>query len=181
MLRGAWESWFGRSAWRQERPARGAHVPSWLALVGVLAAFAGGFLIGGKVGTPASASEIADLQARAGTKPQVLDADTKPLSRRAFIVAAYTEIEEAAALIRARALAGWLVTKGIDTARPFHFRPVGSPTSEPVWITAVYFQDDADRARIAELLLKLPQDVPDDVFCQLRNSPTGWPKSYPIQ
>ena len=50
-----------------------------------------------------------------------------------------------------------------------------------MWIVAVYF-DGADEAdSTSDLLRALPQDVPDAMFVQLRNTEAEWPTPMPIR
>lgn len=175
-VRGIYESWFGRSQWRSERPARSLQVPGWLAAVALLAAFAGGFLVGGKLG--GAPSEGAGLQANKPATPSFVgEFDARPLSRTAFVVAAYPELAEADAKAAAKALSDWLVAQGLAKARPYLFpRQVG-----PVWTVAVYFDGEAEQQATRNLLTRLPEAVPDSTFLLYRNTEAEWPKPWPIQ
>lgn len=174
MLRGMWESWFGRSQWRDERPSRRLQVPGWLATVALLAAFAGGFLVGGRVGKPGDGET--GLQAnRSPQKAQFIEVDGKPLTRTAFIVSAYPETADATAKASASALSEWLRGRKLQKARPWL---TTDKKGNPLWTVAVFFEEGPEEQATRDLLLGLPNDVPDQMFVDWRkNMGPQWPSA----
>ncbi len=194
LLRGVWDStlgrvgfgsgaWItGRSQWRDERPARGVHVSKLLAVVVLLATFAGGFFAGGKLGAPPrdglNANGGADQPKKGATEPGWIDTiETLPLARDAFIVAMYPDLADADAMAKAKALCDYLGSQKINKVRPYRYPgKVG-----PVWVAAVYFANDTERFAASERLLLLPEEVPDESFVFLRKTTEGWPNHRPIK
>lgn len=175
-VRGVWESWFGRSQWRSERPARSLQVPGWLAAIALLAAFAGGFLIGGKVGTRPG-EDAAGLQANKPATPGFVgEFDAQPLSRTAFLVAIYPDFAEAEAKARAKALSEWLAGQGLAKARPYRAKGKAGP----VWSVAVYYDGETEQKKTRELLIQVPEAVPDTSFDFLRKTEAQWPSAWDI-
>jgi hypothetical protein len=170
-LRGMWETWFGRSPWRHERPARSVLVPGWIAALGVLAAFAGGYLAGGRFG--GSSDPKAGLTAKAPNTPMFFE-ESQPLEDQAFIVSLYPDVPDAEGRRQAKELAAWLVARDLKKAQPYLL------PQRNVWSVAVYFANDAERqgtqARLAAL-----QDVPDAAFTEWRasvlNAGEQWPRT----
>lgn len=175
VMRGLFDGWSGRSAWREERPARGRSVPAWIAVAGLVAAFGGGYLVGGSFAAPAPGD--AALHAPRGRSPAMIEFDSRPLASNAFVVAAYPDVPVADARDRAAALSGFLRSRGLEKARPYEY-----PTdSGGLWVVAVYFDGDRERAETRDRLTGLPEAVPDESFVQLRKTEAGWPKSFPIR
>ncbi len=171
-MRGVFESWFGRSQWRDDMPARSLLVPGWLAVVGVLAAFAGGYVAGGRFG--ADVGGQAGLKANAAVTP-VLFEDNEPLEDQAFLVAMYPELGDAEARAQAKALAGWLAARDLHKAQPYLL------PGKNVWAVAVYFANEAEQLATRDKLAAL-QDVPDGTFNQWRddrrNAGEQWPRTW---
>jgi hypothetical protein len=167
---------FGGRARRQRRG--GATVPMFLFVACILGAFGGGFIAGDRLG----GGEVGDLlSARIGQKPGFINEfDTTPLSDEAFVVTAYPVregLDEAAARQRAADLARYLVDHGLEKARPYPW-----PKDQGVlWVTAVYFSGEVEERRTRELLLNMPDDVPDAMFCDLRINDSGWPTAMKIR
>jgi hypothetical protein len=181
-IRSVFDSWLGRPARRDERPR--ASVPSWLALVGVLAAFAVGFFTGGRLGIqPADQASQLDAKPqggkRPGNEPTLLDAnEVEPLHSTCFVVAFYENVSDAIGRAQAKALSDWLRQQQLPTARPYLIQSrIG-----PVWSVCVYFDGPSQQASVRERLLALPvEGVPDLVFVQLRKTDPEWPKDWVVQ
>lgn len=167
----------GRASWREERAARAKYVPGWLALVGVLAAFAGGFFAGGRLGV-APPKDGAGLQAGPlGVQPGVIDAvDTTVLTGQALIVSYYPGLPADEAKARAKALSDWLRSQGLERTRPYEHTSKG----QKVWFVQVYYDGDSERQAIIDRVAKL-QDVPDANFVQLRNQGDRWPRPWSLR
>jgi hypothetical protein len=175
-LRSIQESLFGRAPWRPERAPKAMTVPGWLAGIALLAAFAGGFLVGDRFGgTPGDKS---GLQIRTGESAGFIhEADTAPLSSNGFIVALYQGLPAADASVRAKALSSWLRERGLAKARPYESQTAYGP----VWIVVVYFDGDTEFKATRQRLLELPDAVPDASFTDLRKSyAEEWPKAKRI-
>jgi hypothetical protein len=170
MLRGMWQSWFGRSQWRDERPSRRLQVPGWLAATALLGAFAGGYLIGGRVGGKAGETEA--LQVSRPQKAGFIDVDGQPMTRNAFIVSAYPETPEATAKAAAGALSEWLRGRRLQKAKPWL---TTDRAGNPLWTVAVFFEGEAEEKATRDLLLGVPEDVPDEIFVHWRKMTQGWP------
>ncbi len=171
-LTGMLDGWLGKSMWKPERPARTRQVPGWIFAVGVLGAFAGGYVVGGRTdGSPESG-----LHTKSPDTPAMLgEFDTKPLSSQAFVVAAYAGIEGADAKARAKALAEFLRSKGLARTRPYFFE------LKQMWVVAVYYENDTEFQATQAQLLALPAAVPDDFFVQWRKTEEKWPLVVTIQ
>lgn len=168
----------GRASKRGRRQEKRAQTVSmWAFGISVLVAFGGGFLMGGAVG---DAGDGADpLRAPGRTASFVGELDTEPLSREAFIVAAYPDLAASAAKQQAISLTKYLQARGFDKARPYMWL---EGNSGPVWVVAVYFDGESKMRATRSKLRALPADVPDQVFSHLRNSSkTEWPGRYVIQ
>lgn len=173
-VRGVFDSWFGRSMWREERSARSTQVPGWAALLLVALAFGGGYLVGGRLGGVPPAKN--DLRMKPSAAGFVGEFDARPIHQKAFIVGAYPKLAPADAKAAAKQLADWLVDQKLDKARPFEY-----PAKDgPLWVVAVYFEGDAELIATRNRLLALT-DVPDASFVHLRNTEAEWPKSWTVQ
>ena len=162
---------------RQEKRAQS--VSMWAFVVGVLIAFGGGFLTGGAVGGAGDGEDPLRLRAPGRSASFVGELDTEPLSREAFIVAAYPDLDAPAAKQQAIDLTRYLQARGLDKARPYLWL---EGNSGPVWVVAVYFDGESKMRATRSKLRDLPADVPDQVFSHLRNlSKTEWPRRYVIQ
>lgn len=161
---------------RQER--REQSVPMLVFAIAVLVAFGGGYAIGGGFGGKGKDSNT--LIAPGRTPTFVDEVETQPLAAEAFIVSAYPGVPAADAKIRAHSLSQHLVGQGLLKARPYPW-PQADGT---LWVVAVYFDGQAEFAKTAQMLRDLPQDVPDEMFCNIRKndrqSATGWPSSMEI-
>ncbi|MFY9343145.1 MAG: hypothetical protein WAT39_11680 [Planctomycetota bacterium] len=179
-LHGILGSWFARSSWRSERPARVAQVPVWLAAVFAIAAFGGGYLVGGKPGLPPGKN---DLRIKAPGPNQagfVGEIDARPLEKKAFIVAAYPGVANADGKAAAKTLAEWLVGQKLEKARPYEY-----PGADGAfWVVAVYFNGDTELVATRDRLLALGE-VPDASFAYYRESQRKkgeeWPLAWAVQ
>jgi hypothetical protein len=173
LVRGMWESWFGRSPWRDDRPSKHLLVPGWLAAAGVLAAFAGGYLAGGRFGG-AAGDGVAGLRAEVPNAPVVFEA-TEPLEDEAFLVAMYPDAAEAEGSAQAKLFAGWLVEQGLKKAQPYLLPGIGA------WSVAVYYGSPAEAQATRDKLAGL-HDVPDRAFHdwreQRRKAGEDWPRTW---
>ncbi len=188
-LRGLFDSWFGRSQWREDRRGLFGMVPGWLTAVLVLAAFAGGWLVGGRLQSPANGAgdalnaqgrEQADREAEArGVEPTVLEIDDKPMSRQAFIVSFYPGLAAADARARAVTFSRWLQQQGLAKAKPYEF----PGEKGKVWTVLVYFENEIEQRATRERLQALPAEVPDQSFVRLRAEipDEQWPNQVPIR
>lgn len=182
LLRGTVGSWFGgkrrmRSASRGMRAnaAAPAATRGFVLLAAVFAGFVGGFFVRGQVATAGDGT--AGLHAAPRSPGIVGEIDTSPLANQAFIVAVYPNLPAAEARQRANALSEWLRNHRLEKARPYEF-----PTRNgPVWVVAVYFDGDAQKSGTRDLLVNLPQDVPDTSFAELRKREEVWPEAYTVQ
>lgn len=170
------EGWLGRSPWREERPSRRV-VPGWLALAAVLAAFAGGFWLGGK--SPREAAGTT-LDAKPGKVAGFIDEYERPSNRQFLMASAYLRATSAQGRASAKALAEYLNGKGLQKARPYlHSTPKGQ-----FWVVAVFYEGDAELRASTALMRGLPADVPDAAFAALRQqyeaTAEGWPRSYQV-
>ena len=178
-VRSLWEACFGRAAWLPEPAAKARLLPLWLAVGGALAAFVGGFFLGGQAG--GAAKPPVDLRAAAANGPVapsfVGEFDAQPLSRQAFLVALYPGRSEAEAKASAKGLCDWLMARKLLRARPHQWATKAGKT----WGVAVYYDGAADETATRNLLLSLPVEVPDPSFVELRNTIQGWPKAYVVR
>jgi hypothetical protein len=159
----------GRSLRRDDRRGR-QNVSGWLFLIGLLVAFGGGFVVGGKFGGPGGP---ADLSANPGRTPGFVgEFVTPPLTSDAFIVAAYPGLEPDEAKERGAGLCAWLRDHGLQKARLYEYltEKVGR-----VWVVAVYFDGSAEEEATHKRLKALPQDAPDQAFAQSRSQDEQWP------
>ncbi len=194
VVRGAFESLTGRS-WRSEqRSQRGRNIPGWLAGVGVLAAFAGGFLAGGRFGGPSSVGNPAaggsglhaqgtQQQAGAqngggaptGTQPSVLDSgDTAKLGSHALAVCGYKKIADA------KAMCAMLKGRGLEKARPYEVKQ----GADSVWVVVVYYDGDSQRQETIQLLRSLTSAEAPDVLDQrarVENRGEAWPPEWAVK
>lgn len=177
-LVGMIDNLLGRSSKRGRRQEKIVlNVSMWVFVICVLVAFGGGFLMGGAFGK--TGVGIDPLRAPGRSASFVGEFETEPLSREAFIVAAYPDDSAQAAKQHAINLTKYLQTNGLEKARPYLW-PQGK--QGPVWVVAVYYDGQAKADEARGLLMKLPADVPDQVFVHLRNvSKSDWPSSYVIQ
>lgn len=164
----------GRSKGGRSRQ-RGASVSTILFACGLVGAFGGGFVLGGRVGGAGGGDP---LQARAPQRPGFMHEDAK-LAEFGFVVSAYAvvpddpERTEQRARQRASDLAKYLAENGLPKSRCREWR-------EGLWVTVVYYEGDAERDHTRAVLLNLPDEVPDQDFRRSR-SETDWPQSYSIQ
>lgn len=162
---------------RQMSSMRAMSVSAWVFAICVLVAFGGGFLVGGAFGTSGDGTDPLRAPGRSATF--VGEFEIEPLSRDAFIVAAYPDDSAPAAKQHAINLTKYLQAKGFEKARPFLW-PQGN--KGPVWVVTVYYDGQAEAQATRDLLRNLPMDVPDQVFVHVRNvSKSDWPISYEIQ
>lgn len=164
--------------WRSEQRSRsGRAVPGWLALGGVLAAFAVGFFTGGRFAGPIDNS---GLHAKGptppatppGATPQVIDPASQKLGRTALAVS--THIDQAAA----KELCLYLSSRGLAKARPYELQSARGTA----WASVVYYDGPNERRATIERLRGLPaSDVPDGEFLRLRNQGEEWPYECPIR
>jgi hypothetical protein len=171
-LRGLIDSWFGKSMWKPERAPRPRQVPGWLALLLVLGAFGGGYLVGGRP------SDSAGLHMRTAENPGLIgEVDTKPLSTQAFVVAAYENLGDADAKARAKALAEYLKGQGLARSRPYEY----TSKEARVWMVVVYYDNDQELIATRDKLRALPAAVPDEHFVAWRMAKEDWPLTCAIQ
>jgi hypothetical protein len=192
-VRGIYEAWFGRSQWRETRSSRALQVPGWFAVVLVLAAFGGGWVLGGKAGS------TADLRAKTGsggnapaapgpiTAGFVGEFDARPLPghKHCFIVSAYPKMPADEAKAKAKACADYLVGQGLAKARPYEV----AAEAGALWVVAVYYDGDQELIATRNHLQSLPQDVPDAWLAQFRataqqnpdDPKLEWPRAWVIQ
>ena len=171
---------FGRrtGSRRMELGRSSRTVSAWVAFGGALVCFAGGFLVGDHFAAAKVDPGAAGLNASAKAPGFIGETDTRRLTGRAFVVAAYANMPAADAKGKAKALSDWLRAEGgLPTARPYEF----PAEAGPLWVVAVYFDGDTDKAAKRADLHKLPENVPDPVFCQLRKGTPGWPEDYSIR
>ena len=179
-LRGIVGAVFGGSSSRrrEDMRRRNSAVPAWVASALALGCFAGGFLMGDHFGQAKGAKMGADSLRASGRKAELLsEADTARLSAEAFIVSAYPNHDATAAKESAKTLSDYLRERKIGKARPLEW----SAGPKPLWVVAVYFDGPAEREATKNLLMGLPQDVPDEYFVHLRNTEVEWPKAWPIR
>lgn len=167
----------GRSAWREERSPRHPQVSVWVSAVLVLAAFGGGYLVGGKNGGTVKNDLNAKLPAAGPAQPGFLgEFDARPLHKYAFIVAVYPGMAVADAKGAAKTLADWLVAAKLEKTRPYEF-----PAKDgPLWVVAVYYEGEAEMIATRDRLRAL-RDVPDTSFVHLQNTEAEWPKAWAVQ
>ena len=163
----------GRSG-KRRRKQRKQNVPAMVFAVAVIAAFGGGFLVGGQF---ADAAGDDPLRARVGQAPDFVNErlDEK-LADRGFAVAVYEPDRlggDAAAQQEALNLAKYLRSMGLAKSG-VRFWDTG------VWVAVVYCEGDAERDGTRDQLLNLPQDVPCEVFAKYR-AESGWPSDREIQ
>ncbi len=168
--------------WRAEQRSRGGRaVPSWLALGGVLAAFAVGFFAGGRLAGP---SDNSGLHAKGGgapatvpgVTPQVLDADKQavesPKSSTALAVSTHGD------LASARELCSYLKSRGLAKAQPYELQTQKGTS----WVSVVYYDGPNERRATVDRLRGLPaSDVEDAEFLRLRNQGEQWPYEWAVR
>ncbi|MBL8737599.1 MAG: hypothetical protein JNL12_14305 [Planctomycetes bacterium] len=174
--------------WRSEQRARsGRAIPGWLALGGVLAAFAVGFFTGGRFAGPIDNS---GLHAKGGSSPanvsgatpQVIDpgaqdaAGQDPTSQKLGSTAlAVTAHQDQAAALE---LCKYLQSRGLAKARPYSM----ATARGTAWLSVVYYDGPNERRATIDRLRGLPaSDVPDPEFLRLRNQGEEWPRECPIR
>jgi len=164
--------------WRSEQRSRsGRAVPGWLAVGGVLAAFAVGFFTGGRFAGPIDNSGLhakgsTPPSTAPGATPQVIDPESQKLGSTALAVS--THADQAAA----KELCKYLQSRGLVKARPYE-HPSASGTA---WVSVVYYDGPNDRRTTVERLRGLPaSDVQDPEFLRLRNQGEEWPYEWPIR
>lgn len=196
VVRGAFESLTGRS-WRSEqRSQRGRSIPGWLAGVGVLAAFAGGFLAGGHFGGPsnpsaggsglhAHGSQQAGTQqqvggqngsaAPTGTQPSVLDAgDMAKLSSHALAVCGYKQVADA------KVMCATLRSRGLERARPYEVKQ----GNDSIWLVVVYYDGDSQRQETVQLLRSLTAADAAEALAErakAENRGQAWPYEWAVK
>lgn len=191
VVRGAFESLTGRS-WRSEqRSQRGRNIPGWLAGVGVLAAFAGGFLAGGRFGGPSNSSAGGSglhaqgsqpqaggqngTAAPTGTQPSVLDpGDMAKLSSHALAVCGYKQVADA------KAMCATLRSRGLERARPYEVKQ----SADSVWLVVVYYDGDSQRQETTQLLRSLTAaEAPDALAERVKaeNRGQAWPYEWAVK
>ncbi|MFT4515424.1 MAG: hypothetical protein ACI89X_003423 [Planctomycetota bacterium] len=176
------DSMLGRKSMRGRRQERREQtVPLLVFGVAVLLAFGGGYAFGGGFGNKGDGSN--PLRAPGRSASFVDEIETGPMAAQAFIVSAYPGRPAADAKILAHDLSKYLIDKGLAKVRPYPW-----PTPEgTLWVVAVYFDGEAEAAQTKQLLAELPDNVPDKMFCSLREadakSDTGWPgrRDIPIK
>lgn len=163
---------------RQEK--REQTVPLLVFAIAVLAAFGGGYAVGGGFG---KSSDVDPLRAGGaiGRTPTFVDeVITEPMAPEAFIVSAYKGVPAAEAKARAQSLAKYLQGKGLTKTRPYPWPLDGAS----LWVVAVYFDGAAEAQKTLTLLQALPDDVPDEMFVRIREKDSateaGWPSSRTI-
>ena len=162
----------GRSG-KRRRKQRKQNVPAMVLAVAVIAAFGGGFYVGGQF---ADAAGDDPLRARVGQAPDfVNERETDKLAALGYVVAAFDPSEpssDAQAMNGARDFAKYLRGQGLAKSRPRQW-PNG------VWATVVYYEGDAERDGTRDQLLNLPADVPCPEF-YLYRSESDWPSGIAI-
>jgi len=168
---------FGRGEWRPGPAAKARVLPRWVAGFAVVVGIAAGFFFGMQAGgaTPAGLSGLKAAVPR--TPGFVGEFDATPLARQAFLVALYPNAAEADAKAIAKRFSDWLVGQGVKKARPYQAKLATGPT----WSVAVYFDGEAEQTATRNLLQRLPAEVPDAGFVELRNTIQGWPKAYTVR
>lgn len=159
-------------------------MPAWLAAVLVLAAFAGGMLVGGKL-MPAGGGSGNALNAQSagdaprGVEPTVLEIDDKPMSRQAFILSFYPGLAAAEARGRAQEFSRWLQDQGLAKAKPYEY----PGEKGKVWTVLVYYENEIEQRATRDRLVALPREVPDPSFVRLRAEipKEDWPNTVPIR
>lgn len=168
--------------WRSEQRSRSARaIPGWLALGGVLAAFAVGFFTGGRFAGPIDNSGLHAKGGSApanvpGATPQVLAPDQQtvesPKGSTALAVSTH------ATLAAARELCDYLKSRGLAKSQPYE----ASSAQGTAWVSVVYYDGPNERRATVERLRGLPaSDVPDREFLRLRNQGEKWPYEWAIR
>ncbi|MBX3461749.1 MAG: hypothetical protein KF830_01145 [Planctomycetes bacterium] len=162
-----------RGGSRGARGGAGGLVLLFVALLG----FVGGFFVRGQVVAASPAAGAAGLQAGPQAPGIVGEIEAAPLASHAFIVSVYPGLDAGSAQQRALQLSQYLRAQKLLKARPFEY----ASQQGPLWVVAVYFDGDAERAATRDKLLQLPADVPDTTFVELRKTEPDWPTAYPIR
>lgn len=193
VVRGAFESLTGRS-WRSEqRSQRGRSIPGWLAGVGVLAAFAGGFLAGGRFGGPSTTGNPAaggsglHMQGTQqpsgqngggpppGIQPSVLDAgDMAKLGNHALAVCGYKQAADA------KVMCTTLKGRGLEKARLYEVKQ----GADSVWLVVVYYDGDSQRQETIQLLRSLTAAEAADALAErakAENRGQAWPYEWAVK
>ena len=164
----------GRAGHRHKE-RRQQSVSVWVFAIGLLAAFAGGFVVGDKVAGKAAGSD--PLRAVGEAPTMINEVDTTPLSNTYFVVSVYPDLPPEEARSKAADLSNYLQQCGLQKARPY-LVPLDRGS---IWVVAVYFEGDSERAATAQLLQTLPEEVPDEMFVRLRKNERVWPRERTIQ
>ncbi|MFK7742506.1 MAG: hypothetical protein AB8H80_19490 [Planctomycetota bacterium] len=153
-------------------------VSMWIFGGGLLLAFVVGFVAGGSFGGGSTDDGTNGVLRANGRQPSFIGEhmDTRALSPTAFIVAAYAGLDAEQALAQASALTGTLQDLGLGQARPYHW-PVANGK---IWVQAVYFNGEEEKAQTKALLLQVADQVEDGYFRQLLGSP-DWPVEYQVR
>lgn len=179
-VRGSLESLTGRS-WRSEqRSQRGRSIPGWIAAAGVLVAFAGGFLAGGRFGGGGDAGLHMQDGSRQNGAGQAGGSQTGNCSRTGNsgdptsrpqgnnpitgTPPSVLDPSETAKLSSkalavcgynqaadAKAMSAALRARGCDKARPYEVQA----ESGSVWLVVVYYDGDTKRQETIQLLQSL--------------------------
>jgi len=167
----------GRSG-KRRRKQRKQNVPAMVFAVAVIAAFGGGFLVGGQF---AEAAGDDPLRARVGQAPDFVNErlDEK-LADCGFAVAVYEPDKlggDAAAQQGALNLAKYLRSMGLAKSGIWDTRDTRDTR---VWVVVVYCEGDAEHDGTRDQLLNLPQDVPCETFAGYRAG-SDWPLYVDIE
>ena len=166
----------GRSG-KRRRKQRKQNVPAMVFAVAVIAAFGGGFLVGGQF---AEAAGDDPLRARVGQAPDFVNERlTEKLAENGFVVAIYDPAivgGDAEAKQAAVNLAKYLQSMGLEKSRACPW----TVNEDSLWVAVVYYEGDAERDGTKDHLLNLPEDVPCQEFALYRTD-SGWPADRKIQ
>lgn len=176
-LRGLFGGLFGRGEWRPEPAAKARVLPMWVAGFAVVAGLGGGYFLGTQTGGGAAVG-LTGLKAPAPRTPGFVgEFDATPLASQAFLVTLYPNVAEADAKANAKRFSDWMVGQGVKKAKPYLAKLATGPT----WGVAVYFDGEDEQTATRNQLQKLPAEVPDAGFVELRNTIQGWPKAYTLR
>jgi hypothetical protein len=170
-------NFFGRARGRSRQSRSHGGAGSLLLLSVALLGFVGGFFVRGQFAAAGGPAGAAGLQAGPQAPGIVGEIDAAPLASQAFIVSVYPGLEPAVAQQRARQLSDYLRGRQLAKARPYEY-----PSQQgPLWVVAVYFDGDSERAATRDKLRLLPAEVPDATFVELRKTEPDWPTAWPIR
>lgn len=162
---------------KRRRKQRKQNVPAMVFAVAVIAAFGGGFLVGGQF---ADAAGDDPLRARVGRAPDFVNERlTEKLADQGYVVAIYDPAiagGDAEAKQDALNLAKYLQGMGLEKSRAL----LWNTQEASFWVTVVYYEGDAERDGTKDQLLNLPEDVPCQEFASYR-SDSGWPADRKIE